>query len=150
MKLKICFAFALAIGTISIRIGQAENGQAQKKASAKKKSTPPAELTLPAGAVMVEPGTYNFTDAQGKKWIYRKTPFGLARVEDKPAAASPTPAAGIAITATEEGDVVRFERPGPFGTYRWQKKRSELDADEQAALERCNQNNAKAAKANQE
>ena len=145
MRLKICLAIALGIG-----MAQADDGQAKKKAGATKRAARPAELTMPAGATMVEPGTYTFTDAQGKKWIYRKTPFGLARVEDKPAAASPTPAAGIAITATEEGDVVRFERPGPFGTYRWQKKRSELDADEQAALERCNQNNAKAAKANQE
>src|SRR6266853_1151980 len=88
MKLKICFAIALAAG-----MARAEDGPA-KKPDPKKKSTPPAELTLPAGAVMVEPGTYTFTDAQGKKWIYRKTPFGLARLEDKPAdsaaAAAPT------------------------------------------------------------
>src|SRR5438128_1018620 len=100
MRLKICLGVALAIG-----MAHAENGQAQKKAEPKKKSTPPAELTLPAGAVMVEPGTYTFTDAQGKKWIYRKTPFGLARLEDKPAdssaAAATTPSAGMATTATE-------------------------------------------------
>src|SRR5437764_1052590 len=101
MKLKICLAVALAIG-----MAHAENAQAQKKASAKKKTTPPAELTLPAGAVMVEPGTYTFTDPQGRKWIYRKTPFGLARLEDKPAdspaAAAPSPSAGMATTATED------------------------------------------------
>src|SRR5436190_3024887 len=132
MKLKICFAIALAAG-----MARAEDRPA-KKADPKKKSAPPAELTLPADAKMVEPGTYTFTDAQGKKWIYRKTPFGLARLEDKPAdspaAAAPTPSAGMATTATEDGDMVRFERPGPFGTYRWQKKKAELDADEQAAL----------------
>jgi hypothetical protein len=141
MKLKICFAVALAIG-----MAQAEDGQAKKKAETKKKSTPPAELTLPAGAVMVEPGTYTFTDAQGKKWIYRKTPFGLARLEDKPAdsaaPAAPAASAGMATTATEDGDTVRFERPGPFGTYRWQKKKTELDADEQAALDRLHEKSA--------
>src|SRR3954470_24694256 len=133
MTLKICMAVALAIG-----MAQAEQAQPRKKAEAKKKSTPPAELTLPAGATMVEPGTYTFTDAQGKKWIYRKTPFGLARLEDKPAdsTAAPAPVAGMATTATEDGDTVRFERPGPFGTYRWQKKKTELDDDERAALER--------------
>src|SRR3954452_14818965 len=107
MKLKICLAIGLAIG-----MAQAEDGQAEKKkATPKKKSTPPAELTLPAGATMVEPGTYTFTDAQGKKWIYRKTPFGLARLEDKPAdsTATPAPVAGMATTATEDGDTVRFE-----------------------------------------
>src|SRR5712664_2444802 len=103
MKLKICFLMALAIG-----IAQAEDRAAQKKAGAKKNTAPPAELTLPAGATLVEPGTYSFTDAQGKKWIYRKTPFGLARMEDKPAdTAAPAPSASIATTATEDGDIVR-------------------------------------------
>src|SRR6476661_5525541 len=118
MKLMIFMAVALAVG-----IAQSEEAQPQKKSAAKKKATPPAELTLPAGATMVEPGTYTFTDAQGKKWIYRKTPFGLARIEDKPADTTPAAApaaANLATTATEDGDTVRFERPGPFGTYRWQ------------------------------
>ena len=146
MKLKICFARALAIG-----ISQAEDGQAQKKADQKKKSVPPAELTLPAGATMVEPGTYTFTDAQGKKWIYRKTPFGLARLEDKPAdTTAAAPSASLVTTATEDGDTVRFERPGPFGMYRWQKKKTELDADERAALERSRDKTSATAKAKQE
>src|SRR2546427_11859625 len=130
MKLKICFAIALAVG-----MARAEDGPA-KKPDPKKKSTPPAELTLPADAKMVEPGTYSFTDAQGKKWIYRKTPFGIARAEDNPAELVAAPAAGSAITATEDGDTVRFERPGPFGPYRWQKKKSELSDDERSAWER--------------
>ena len=37
MRLKICLGVALAIG-----MAHAENGQAQKKAEPKKKSTPPA------------------------------------------------------------------------------------------------------------
>src|SRR6266567_5835847 len=142
MKLKICLAIALAIGT-----AQAEDGQAKKKADAKKKSPPPAELTLPAGATMVEPGTYTFTDAQGKKWIYRKTPFGLARLEDKPAETkAAAPSTGPVTTATEDGDIVRFERPGPFGMYRWQKKKAELDDDERAALDRFRDKSAGSAK----
>jgi hypothetical protein len=145
MKLKICFAIALAVG-----MARAEDGPA-KKPDPKKKSTPPAELTLPAGATMVEPGTYTFTDAQGKKWIYRKTPFGLARLEDKPAdTTAAAPAAGLVTTATEDGDIVRFERPGPFGMYRWQKKKTELDDDERAALGRSRDKSAGAAKGKQE
>ena len=140
MKLKICFLTILAIG-----LAQAEDRQAPKKASAKKKPAPPAEITIPAGATQVEPGTYTFTDAQGKKWIYRKTPFGIARLEDKPAEAAP--AGGPTTIATEDGENVRFERPGPFGPYRWQKKKSELDSDERAALERSLAKPAPAAKA---
>src|SRR5205809_1968990 len=133
MKLKICFLAVLAIG-----LAQAENRQAPKKVSAKKKpaSAPVAEIVIPAGATLVEPGTYSFTDAQGKKWIYRQTPFGIVRLEDKPAEPAAAPAAGPPITATEDGDIVRFERPGPFGPFRWQKKKSEMDKDERSAWER--------------
>jgi hypothetical protein len=130
MKLRICFAMVL-----SVFIAGAEDQPAPKKERAKKNPAPPAELTLPAGAKQVEPGTYTFTDPQGKKWIYRKTPFGLARLEDKPAEASAAPSSDR-TTAAEDGDTIRFERPGPFGTYRWQKKKSELTDDEKAAWER--------------
>jgi hypothetical protein len=123
---------------LAVFVALAADQPAPKKERAKKAAVPPAELTLPAGAKMVEPGTYTFTDAQGKRWIYRKTPFGLARLEDKPAdtTAVPSVPAGSEITAREDGDTVRFERPGPFGVYKWQKKKSELADDEKAAWER--------------
>ena len=130
MKLKICLLAMFAIG-----LAQAENGQEAKKTVARKKAAPPAEVTIPAGATMVEPGTYKFTDAQGRKWIYRNTPFGISRAEDKPIETAPA-TAGPVTTAIEDGDTVRFERAGPFGPYRWQKKKSEMDADERAAWER--------------
>ena len=147
MRLRICFAIVLS-GFIAL----AEDQPAPKKQTAKKSAAPPAELTLPAGAKQVELGTYTFTDAQGKKWIYRKTPFGLARIEEKPVEASaPTAAAsGDGIVAKEDGDTIRFERPGPFGTYRWQKKRSELADDEKAAWERSKDKDGAAAKAKQD
>jgi hypothetical protein len=145
MKLKICLAIVLGVF-----IAVAEE-PAPKKAQAKKNPVPPAELTLPPGAKQVDPATYTFTDAQGKKWIYRKTPFGLARIEDKPVEASSAPAsAGAEITAKEDGDTIRFERPGPFGTYRWEKKKSELTEDEKAAWERLQAKDAATAKAKQE
>src|SRR4030081_470370 len=104
MKLKICLAMILGVF-----IALADD-PAPKKVKAKKSLAPPAELTLPPGAKQVDPATYTFTDAQGKKWIYRKTPFGLARIEDKPVEASATPApAGAEITAKEDGDTIRFE-----------------------------------------
>ena len=146
MKLRICFAMIL-----SVFIALAEDQPAPKKQSAKKSAAPPAELTLPAGAKQVELGTYTFTDAQGKKWIYRKTPFGLARYEDKPVEVSASASSsGDRIVAKEDGDTIRFERPGPFGTYRWQKKKSELAGDEKAAWERSKDKDAAAVKAKQE
>src|SRR5260370_37812589 len=96
MKVRICFL--LAVGVV---VALAE-GRVPKKDRAKKDPAPPAELTLPAGAKMVEPGTYTFTDAQGKKGIYRKTPLGLAYRESKPPETSSAPPAdaGSGITAS--------------------------------------------------
>ena len=68
----------------------------------------------------------------------------------RPAEAAPAPVAGPTTTATEDGGIIRFERPGPFGTYRWQKKKTELDDDERAAWERSRGKDATAAKAKQE
>src|SRR5579859_2634475 len=122
MILKICL-----IGLLGLAAGLAEDQPAAKKAAVKKTAAPPAEVKVPAGAKMIEPGTYTYTDAQGKKWIYRNTPFGMSKAEDKPVESNgPAPVLGSGITATEDGDTVRFEKPGPFGVYRWQKKKTEL------------------------
>ena len=118
------------------------------KAAPKKAKPAPAnkvqEITIPAGAVEVEPYTYRYTDAQGKKWIYRKTPFGISRAEDK--VAEDTKAEDLkkdenarlidATTAVEDGDAIRFERPGPFGVAKWQRKKTELNEVEHAVWDR--------------
>ena len=109
---------------------QAEEKAAKKPAASKK----PAAVTLPSGATQVEPGTWNYTDASGKKWIYRQSPFGLSRVEDKPAE-SVSADRTVATKAVEAGDVIKFERPSPFGPYRWEKKKTDLTDDEKAAWE---------------
>ena len=89
---------------------------------------PPA-VTIPAGAVEGADGSFHYTDAQGKKWVYRNTPFGVAKAEDK---VLPAPVAqeDTTTTATDAGDSVHFEKPSPFGTVRWNKKKSDLDANE--------------------
>ena len=103
-------------------------------ATAATAETPKVEI--PAGAVQGRDGAYRYTDGlTGKKWIYRRTPFGVARVEDKPVAARP-PEVPPGMTATEDGEAIRFERPSPFGTYRWQRKKTELNEMEQAAWDR--------------
>ena len=90
-----------------------------------------APLAIPAGAVAVESNLYRHTDAQGKTWIYRRTPFGITRAEALSVAAV-RPEAWDNTRAWDDGDAVRFERPGPFGVYRWRTRKSELDAAEQA------------------
>jgi hypothetical protein len=115
----------------------ASDPQSAKKTTAPAKQIKPMEI--PKGAVETEPGTFRYTDSEGKKWIYRKTPWGVARLEDKPEDPSAPPPVDPSafIKATEDGDVVHFERPGPFGVYKWQKKISDLDETERTALDRA-------------
>jgi len=96
----------------------------------------PAAIAIPANAVPTEDGSFRYTDPQGKKWLYRNTPFGVSKVEEKPAEQAAPAAVDERTKAVENGDTIRFERPGPFGPTRWEKKKTELDASEQAVWDR--------------
>jgi len=107
----------------------------------KKKPRPaPPPLTLPAKAVQVDANTYTFTDEHGKKWIYRRTPFGLTRFEPRDTTAvdqENVKKDSAYINAFDDGEFVRFERPGPFGVYKWKQKKTELSPVERAAWDRA-------------
>ncbi len=126
-------------------------------AGADKKKPPAArapaaqQTVIPKDAKQVEPYTYRHTDAQGKTWIYRKTPFGVVRFPE-PTSAETTSAEEIpgGMTAVEEGDSIRFERPSPFGKYRWTRKKSELTELERKVWERDRQKGAPAKDKTQE
>jgi len=80
------------------------------------------------------------TDAAGVQWFYRQTPFGLTRWAEKSDA---PPAPDIdkifpGLKVVEEGDILHFERPSPFGPLKWSRKKSELNEQEKAAWERAN------------
>jgi|SRR5690348_15684786 hypothetical protein len=120
---------------------------ADQKPAAKKeaplKAKPAQQITIPEGAIEVEPYTYRYTDRQGKKWLYRKTPFGVMRWEDKPDSPeavqrSQDEKARLVdnTTAAEDGDSIRFERATPFGPMKWQRKKTELNDVERAVWDR--------------
>ena len=96
--------------------------------------------TVPEGAQEVGANLYRYTDPQGKTWMYRKTPFGVSKWEDKPEGPS---GAGVASPAaakvTDLGDTVQFERSTPFGTQKWTRKKSELTDEEKAVVEHAKQ-----------
>lgn len=113
----------------------------QKKRAAPKPPPPPSSAQaeapkIPEGAKQVEPYLYSYTDTQGKKWLYRQTPFGAVKWEDKPAAnpvvVDNTPAPVI----TDLGDSVRFQYKTPFGEQKVVRKKSELTEDEKAMIQR--------------
>ena len=89
---------------------------------------------VPAAAVRVDATTWRYTDPHGQAWIYRRTPFGLMKIEEKPAA--PVKAAPKPVThVVEEGDHLRFERRTPFGMQRWVRKKTDLTAEERQIWE---------------
>lgn len=100
----------------------------------KKASSAPQTVTIPKDAVANPDGTYSYTDKEGKKWIYLKTPFGtMKRPVD--GAATRTASDPVPTKAIDKGDTVRFERKSPFGTVTWEKKKSELSDDERHILD---------------
>jgi hypothetical protein len=119
-----------------------EGADKAKQKAGRAKPAAPAVVQIPAGAKETAPGTFSHVDAEGKKWLYRKTPFGIAKIEDKPAPQAERKVVESerqvveAMTAKEEGDLIRFTRPGPFGDYQWTKSKSELNDLETAAWKR--------------
>lgn len=105
---------------------------------------PPAATTIPKEAKQIEPYTWRHTDRQGQNWIYRKTPFGVVRYPEPASGPKPDEAIPEGMTGIEDGDLIRFERPTPFGMHRWTRKKSELTELEQKVWERHRQKGASA------
>ncbi len=100
----------------------------------------PQTQAIPAGAKLVEPNLYRYTDSSGKTWNYRQTPFGISKGEEtavpasQPASQS-TPQAQAKtdpVAVTDLGDSYRFEKKTPFGASTWVRKKSELTDEEKA------------------
>jgi hypothetical protein len=115
-----------------------------------KKAAPAAAkvVTIPADAVKTGDNTYSKTDAQGKTWLYVKTPFGVTKSEaptaaQKEAAAMVAPEEGFKVV--EEGDNIRFSKNSPFGVQTWTRNKNELTDDERGIWERQKQAAAKRA-----
>jgi len=90
---------------------------------------------IPKGAKEVEPFVYSYTDAQGNKWMYRQTPFGVTKYQASDVPAPKMPEQASPVTVTDLGDTIRFERTTPFGHAVWTSKKSALTADEKILLE---------------
>jgi hypothetical protein len=146
--MKLFFVVFVSALALSAADPQAKKDTSKESASATSKPTDAAKSSaIPAEAVKDADGDYHYTDPQGKKWILRKTPFGVSRMEDTgervTAKAAPD---GAGIKATEDGDKVRFERQGPFGVWKWEKKKSELNENEKAALQNSQANSKTASR----
>jgi hypothetical protein len=139
--------FVIFVSTLALCATDPQTQTGTQKATPRQEKAAQT-LTIPEGAAQSPDGDYHFTDAQGKKWLYRNTPFGVSKREDTGAATNATTSAATSaetrakqvaasaagMKATEDGDTVHFEKLGPFGVWKWDKKKSELDDTEKAAL----------------
>jgi len=128
--MKFRFVFVIVI-SLSAALAAGAGGR-----KAAPKPSPASRGGVPASAVMTAPDTYRYVDPDGKAWLYRKSPFGWMKVEEKAARPDPAVAAMVADRVVEEGDTLRFEKKTPFGTQRWSRRKSELTEAEKLAWER--------------
>jgi hypothetical protein len=105
---------------------QAATPTPEQRAKAQAQTQP-----IPAGATLVEPNLYRYTDSGGKTWNYRQTPFGISKWEET-SAPPPPPVKNEPTVVTDLGDSYRFEKKTPFGASTWVRKKSELTDEEKA------------------
>ena len=146
MKLRISILAALLVTGLAAFDG-GKNNQPGNPLSPSASPAPSAAIGPPKEAVEIAPYTFRYTDARGKVWMYRQTPFGWMKAERKdiPEAA---PAALPETRVVEDGDSVRFECNTPFGMQRWKRKKSELTEQEKQIFDRASRSagNASGAK----
>jgi hypothetical protein len=116
---------------------KASTAQNKKPAQASKpspaKTEPPVQV-IPAGATLVEPNLYRYTDSDGKTWNYRQTPFGISKWEESSTPPAQPAAKSDPVVVTDLGDSVRFEKKTPFGGSTWVRRKVELTDEERALV----------------
>ena len=112
-----------------------------KTAAAKTAAKDDRPAGVPADAEEIQPYLYRSTDSHGKKWLYRQTPFGLSKWEDKPVDAAVAAARAaensVPVKVTDLGDSYRFEKDTPFGRTYWVRRKAELTEGETALVKRA-------------
>lgn len=76
---------------------------------------------IPKEARETAPGVFSFRDSSGKTWVYKQTPFGVQKAEDKGTQPAPPPAPDDA--AKKQAEEKAAANPGtamptPFGQTR--------------------------------
>ena len=139
--MKYSLVIALILGSAA---AQPTPAPAPSKTKAKAEVKKPAALVVPAGAVEIEPNIFKYTDKSGKATYYRKSPFGVSYYSPEKAVpksvASNSAPSSSETQAYDQGDSVKFIRPGPFGNYTWIRKKSELNEDEKEAFDKSKPN----------
>jgi hypothetical protein len=134
--------------TVTALFAAAVCAQATPKKSTKTTTNPApaAAPSIPKDAVKNADGNWNYTDKQGRKWVYVKTPFGVMKTDVTDAESRPEPPLSANTKVIDKGDSVRFEQPGPFGPIAWEKKKSDLTDRERQLIDSQTQTETQTAK----
>jgi len=134
-----------AAGSIVTMAGQTttDTNADNKTKTVKKVTKEPPPVTIPTDAVPVGDGSFRYTDKAGKKWIYRNTPWGVSKAEEKIAVQPVETVAVDPVKCEDLGDSVRFTKPTPFGPKVWTTKKSAMDSYEQSIWNRDKEKNQK-------
>ena len=135
----------LATGMVFAAAGQSTSSDTKTSDTKTTKVTKvPDPPTIPKDATPLPDGSFRYVDKDGKKWIYRATPFGVSKAEERPVVQE-TQRIEDDPTKTEDlGDSVRFSRPTPFGPKVWTTKKNAFDTYEKSIWDRDSKKTAPA------
>jgi hypothetical protein len=122
--------FTLMAASVLLAQSKDASAAATQKAAASEVVNPTG---VPRGATRVESNLYRYTDPLGKTWLYRQTPFGVSKWEDRPSEQISVPDKPAAVIR-DLGDRVEFQRQTPFGISKWTTKKTELTEEEKDLL----------------
>ena len=133
-------ALLMAAGLVFTAAAQTSNDSVEDTKTPPKKITKiPPSPTIPKDATPLPDGSFRYVDKAGMKWIYRQTPFGVSKTEERIVAPPVQKVSDDPTRSKDMGDSVQFTRPTPFGDKVWTKKKTELDTYEQGIWERDQQ-----------
>lgn len=114
------------------------NGKAAIAAQQKKTAADRGKqnASTPSGKKSTTTAPKRVTDADGKVYEIRETPFGPMKFPVKAEDTARETSADAFLKIVEEGDSLRFRRQTPFGVTEWVRKKSELNDTEKQAWER--------------
>ena len=141
--LKLIIALLPLAATVTAQQAAAKPTPTKATLSRTAAAKPTSIQGIPAGAVQIDEITYRFQEKDssgkpGKIWLFRRNPFGVSKIEEKEAAklGLVAPHQETPATASDLGDAIRFERPGPFGSKVWSKSKFDLTDEERAIAEK--------------
>ena len=139
MWMRAAFLLVLAAGMPAPAAQDKPDANGKAAPAAQHKKTAAAQGKKNASTTQgksTTPAPKRVTEADGKTYEIRETPFGPMKFPVKTEDSAREAPADAFLKVVEEGDSLRFRRQTPFGLTEWVRKKSELNETEKQAWER--------------